>query len=134
MNELPSPVSEPKSCSSCGESFGCGAQLDSCWCSAVEVPAAAAERFRSNYADCLCPKCLVGLSDLVAIVVKYPDGRVEIIPDAVRVDTQNYHEGMFDLYDRNGTLLRQIDMGSGISWEQIGPLDDRSSTPCEEHP
>lgn len=49
--------------------------------------------------------------------VTYPDGSIEIIPDATKVDTQNFHEGMFDFYDEAGTLLKQIDMGSGIKWE-----------------
>jgi hypothetical protein len=55
------------------------------------------------------------------MLVKYPDGTVEIVSGAVRVDTQNFHEGMFDFYDERGNLLRQIDMGSDISWENVGP-------------
>lgn len=48
--------SEQKSCSSCGASFGCGAQLPegNCWCH--DLPhvglVAAADQ------DCLCPDCL----------------------------------------------------------------------------
>ena len=39
---------------------------------------------------------------------------------AVRVDTQNFHEGMYDFYDESGmALLRQISMGSGIKWEPV---------------
>lgn len=53
----------------------------------------------------------------MAIKVTYPDGTVEIIPAAVSVDQQNFHEGMYDFYDERGTLLRQIDMHSGIRWE-----------------
>jgi hypothetical protein len=49
--------------------------------------------------------------------VTYPDGSTEIIVGATRVDQQNFHEGMYDFYDERGTLLRQIDMGSGIKWE-----------------
>jgi hypothetical protein len=49
--------------------------------------------------------------------ITYPDGTTEIIPEATRVDQQNFHEGMYDFYDERGTLLRQIDMGSGIKWE-----------------
>ncbi len=49
----------------------------------------------------------------------YPDGSDEILPDAVRVDTTNYHEGMFDFYDANGNLLKQIAMGSGVNWEEV---------------
>lgn len=55
--------------------------------------------------------------------VTYPDGSTEIIVGATRVDQQNFHEGMYDFYDDRGTLLRQIDMGSGINWEET---DDAS--------
>lgn len=54
------------------------------------------------------------------IVIKFPDGAVEILEEAVRVDTQNFHEGMYDFYDNRGNLLKQIDMGSGITWETVG--------------
>ena len=62
----------------------------------------------------------------MAIKITYPDGSTETIPEATRVDEQNFHEGMFDFYDERGNLLRQIDMGSGITWELIDadhPLD-----------
>jgi hypothetical protein len=49
--------------------------------------------------------------------ITYPDGFAEIIPEATRVDQQNFHEGMYDFYDARGNLLRQIDMDSGIKWE-----------------
>ena len=49
--------------------------------------------------------------------INYPDGTTEIIPEATSVDQQNFHEGMYDFYDERGTLLRQINMGSGIKWE-----------------
>ena len=55
----------------------------------------------------------------MSILVTYPDGSTETIRDAVRVDTLNFHEGMFDFYDATGNLLKQIDMGSGISWEEL---------------
>lgn len=51
--------------------------------------------------------------------ITYPDGSTEIIPEAVKVDTLNFHEGMFDFYDERGNLLRQIDMHREISWELI---------------
>jgi hypothetical protein len=50
------------------------------------------------------------------MIVTWPDGTSELVPEAVSVDTQNFHEGMFDFYDQHGNLLRQIDMGSGITW------------------
>ncbi|HKO97497.1 MAG TPA: hypothetical protein VJU86_10915 [Pyrinomonadaceae bacterium] len=48
-----------------------------------------------------------------------PDGSTEIIREATRVDTQNFHEGMFDFYDERGNLLKQIDMHEKISWELV---------------
>lgn len=48
-----------------------------------------------------------------------PDGSTEIIPEAVRVDTQNFHEGMYDFYDERGNLLKQIDMSEQITWELV---------------
>ncbi len=51
----------------------------------------------------------------MAMLITYPDGSTELIPQAVRVDETNYHEGMYDFYDASGmALLRQLDMGSGI--------------------
>lgn len=53
------------------------------------------------------------------MIITYPDGLVEILEEAVRVDPQNFHEGMYDFYDIRGNLLKQIDMGSGITWETV---------------
>jgi hypothetical protein len=61
-----------------------------------------------------------GKEPAMAMKITYPDGSVEIIPDAIRVDEQNFHEGMYDFYDERRNLLKQIDMGSGIRWEIIG--------------
>ncbi len=47
------------------------------------------------------------------------DGSAEIIPEATRVDTQNFHEGMYDFYDERGNLLKQIDMHEQIRWELV---------------
>ena len=55
----------------------------------------------------------------MAMRVTYPDGSVEIIARATRVDTQNFHEGMYDFYDERDTLLVQIDMHSRISWDVV---------------
>lgn len=49
--------------------------------------------------------------------ITYENGMTEIISEAVRVDTQNFHEGMYDFYDKNGNLLKQISMFEKISWE-----------------
>ena len=56
--------------------------------------------------------------------ITYPDESTEIIPEATRVDEQNFHEGMYDFYDERGNLLRQIDMGSGIKWEMTDDLEE----------
>lgn len=55
----------------------------------------------------------------MAMRITYPDGSTEIIAEAVKVDQQNFHEGMFDFYDERGTLLAQIDMHIRIKWELI---------------
>ena len=59
---------------------------------------------------------------MMAMRITYPDGTNRIIPQAVRVDEQNFHEGMYDFYDERGTLLEQIEMHSKISWELIDDL------------
>jgi hypothetical protein len=56
----------------------------------------------------------------MAMRITYPDGSSRLIPEAVRVDEQNFHEGMYDFYDERGSLLEQIDMHSKISWELVG--------------
>ena len=53
------------------------------------------------------------------MLVTFPDGSTEIVDGAVRVDTQNFHEGMFDFYDDRGNLLRQISMSLDVYWESI---------------
>ncbi len=55
----------------------------------------------------------------MAVKIKYPNGSTEIIAEANAVDWQNFHEGMYDFYDKNGALLRQISMHSGIDWELV---------------
>jgi hypothetical protein len=62
----------------------------------------------------------------MAIKVKYPDGSTELIPDATRVDQQNFHEGMYDFYDQRGTLLTQISMSSGITWVEVEEPEESS--------
>jgi hypothetical protein len=56
--------------------------------------------------------------------ITYPDGSTEFVPGAIRVDQQNFHEGMYDFYDERGTLLRQIDMHSRIQWEIADDPDE----------
>ena len=56
--------------------------------------------------------------------ITYPDGSIEIIPGATKVDSQNFHEGMYDFYDAGGNLLRQIDMHNSIRWELADDTDE----------
>lgn len=86
-------------CSSCGAEFGCGAKLDGCWCTDIDLKDWQTELIRSKYDDCLCPACLAGFANKAAMKVTYPDGSSAIIEDAVRADTQNFHEGMVDFYN-----------------------------------
>lgn len=55
----------------------------------------------------------------MAIKVTFPDGSTRIIPRAVRVDEQNYHEGMRDFYSEDGNLMEQISLGIKIDWEPV---------------
>jgi hypothetical protein len=111
--------SELRVCESCGEQFGCGANAQSCWCFDIDLRQGKTAEIQKEFSNCLCPTCLDKFAAKPAIIVSYPDGRIETIEGAVRVDTQNYHEGMFDFYDERGNLLRQIWMGSGINWEAV---------------
>ena len=106
-------------CGSCGSEFGCGAKLDGCWCTEITLKDWQAELIKAKFDECLCPACLSSIAAKDGMRLTYPDGTTEVIEDAIRVDTQNFHEGMFDFYDERGNLLRQIDLGSGISWESL---------------
>lgn len=106
-------------CESCGEQFGCGVNIDNCWCTQLQLPDEIAAHLQSKYTDCLCPDCLRKLVSMPLIIVTYPSGQTEVIAEAVRVDTQNFHEGMFDFYDKRGNLLKQISMHSDIKWDCV---------------
>ena len=67
----------------------------------------------------------------MAVKIKYPNGSSEIIEEAASVDWRNFHEGMYDFYDKNGALLRQISMHSGIDWELI---NDSEINPVKSKP
>jgi len=115
-------TSEPKSCEYCGNSFGCGAKAEGCWCAEVTLDEQIRDELKLRFQDCLCPACLNALADQPSIIiVTYPNGASEIIHGAVRVDTRNYHEGMFDFYDEHGTLLKQITMNANIEWKIVNP-------------
>lgn len=53
------PGAIAKSCSRCAQSFGCGRDLPTCWCS--DFPHLAAARIDPS-SDCLCPTCLAALA------------------------------------------------------------------------
>lgn len=110
---------DPSVCESCRDEFICGATVTGCWCMNMKITDDARAEMKEMFQKCLCPKCLGSYSSQPAMIVKYPNGRTEILPGAVRVDEQNFHEGMYDFYDERGNLLKQISMSSDIKWENI---------------
>jgi len=110
----------PSVCESCGNEFICGATIRGCWCTEVKLGTEARADLRSKFTNCLCRACLEKHAD-ASMILTYPDGTTEFLAGAVRADTQNFHEGMFDFYDRDGNLLKQVDMGSGVTWENVAP-------------
>jgi len=114
-------TSEPKICGSCGNVFGCGAKAEGCWCVDFSIASEIAAELKLKYEDCLCSACLSAVTTQASILVTYPNGATEIITEGVRVDTDNYHEGMFDFYDERGTLLKQISMSANIECQIVDP-------------
>jgi hypothetical protein len=49
---------DPTRCARCGQTFGCGARLSSCWCQAL--PPLDLTRIEAT-AGCYCPDCLAEL-------------------------------------------------------------------------
>ena len=49
---------EPMVCASCGETFGCGAKLEGCWCADVILSEEETAKIANEYSDCVCPACL----------------------------------------------------------------------------
>jgi hypothetical protein len=62
----------------------------------------------------------------MAIKIKYENGETEILPEGVRVDERNFHEGMFDFYDKDGNLLKQISLFEKIRWEIFSETEKKS--------
>ena len=58
-----------KVCESCGETFGCGAKLDGCWCTELTLTETAAGEINAKFNDCLCPKCLVKVAENKEIIL-----------------------------------------------------------------
>jgi Cysteine-rich CWC len=50
---------EPSVCASCGETFGCGAKLEGCWCTEVTLSEEILAGIAKEFNGCLCPKCLL---------------------------------------------------------------------------
>lgn len=50
-------------CEACGSSFTCGAKLNGCWCSEIELSDETRAELKSRYRNCLCRECLVRLSE-----------------------------------------------------------------------
>lgn len=105
----------PSVCESCGSEFICGAAITGCWCTEVKLDEERRAELRTKFEKCLCRTCLEALEVSYA-ELKYPDGTIERVAGAVSVDTTNLHEGMYDIYDGSGNLLKQVDMGSGVEW------------------
>ncbi len=108
-------ISKPTICESCGSEFGCGAAIAGCWCTRMKLSDETRAGLSIKFESCLCPNCLKALAEPYA-ELKYPNGKIERVEGAVKVDTTNYHEGMYDIYDANGNLLKQVDMMSDVSW------------------
>ncbi len=51
-------------CESCGNSFGCGANLEGCWCSEVRLTDEQLATMSGKYERCLCRPCLVYLAGI----------------------------------------------------------------------
>jgi hypothetical protein len=43
---------ETKICESCGDEFGCGANLDGCWCAEVTLSTQAATNLKTKFSNC----------------------------------------------------------------------------------
>lgn len=57
-------VTEPgeRRCEACGSTFGCGAEVGTCWCDEPRLDAKTLARLRETYDRCLCPDCLLPLA------------------------------------------------------------------------
>jgi len=45
-------------CESCGKEFSCGASLQGCWCSEINLGPEARADLKARFHDCLCRSCL----------------------------------------------------------------------------
>jgi len=60
--ERVSTISRQRRCEACGSEFTCGASLAGCWCSEIPLTDEIRRDLRARYSDCLCRRCLEGLS------------------------------------------------------------------------
>jgi len=47
-----------KICQACGTQFPCASPSSPCWCDDVKVSRQTLAELRTQYDECLCPKCL----------------------------------------------------------------------------
>ena len=68
----------------------------------------------------------------MTVKVTFPNGEIQIIPKAVKVDSTNYHEGMHDFYSEDGALVEQISLDHKITWEVIDEIDPSEEETLED--
>ena len=54
------PAAQRKTCSACGDTFPC--LPGGCWCAALRLSPTTLRELRAKYDNCLCPDCLLPLS------------------------------------------------------------------------
>jgi len=54
-------------CEACGKDFSCGASLQGCWCSEINLSDELRAELKAKYRDCLCRECLERLSERPAV-------------------------------------------------------------------
>ncbi|QQS41718.1 MAG: cysteine-rich CWC family protein [Acidobacteriota bacterium] len=64
MRKSQAPESERREevCAACGSSFGCGANVASCWCSEITLTENARAELAGRFEGCLCRQCLIRFS------------------------------------------------------------------------
>jgi hypothetical protein len=57
-SDSPAPAPKQKICQACGTQFPCSSPSSPCWCDDVKVSRQTLAELRTQYDECLCPKCL----------------------------------------------------------------------------
>lgn len=60
--QTPKVAGKPMICESCGDEFGCGAELKSCWCMDLKLTDETRADIKTRFETCLCKKCLEKVS------------------------------------------------------------------------